>query len=157
MKAIEYFQKEHQALLGVVASLHKTLSLPERDQWQVARVLRGVEDLRLATLMHIVIEDGDFYPRVSHCGHPGVEQQIRQIKEEGGRIGEQFDLYLQRWPHKRAMREYDLLCKEVMDLLALLYQRVTAEERLFAVIEELNLDLSAIQGEMDACRASQNL
>lgn len=145
MKAIDYFHREHAVLLEIVGRVERALGEVRADAMGHQRVLRKMSELRGGVLLHIITEDGDFYPRVARCGDHRLTQAIHDLRRAAGGIERQFDTFLQEWGQPRhAVQSWSRFIGQAREILVALQFRIIEEERIFQLIAEQGIDLTQL-------------
>lgn len=144
VKAIKSLRHEHRSLVGLVERLERYLDKggKKEDPVRIRQIVKRMAGLRDLALIHVIVEDADFYPRVKSCGDAGLALQVTALRGRTGHLDLVFDRFLGRWGQESSRK--GAIERECLEVLRLLRDRVEAEERLFDLIERRKIDLRQV-------------
>ncbi|HIJ85172.1 MAG: Hemerythrin HHE cation binding domain [Magnetococcales bacterium] len=135
IKAIAAYRHEHQCLLNVTAKVQGLLDRWEGSKDSVMLKMR-INTFVSSILLHLVMEDGHFYPVVEAQGDPIINDKIRRIRKEARELGILVKSLGDRWQGANLAKDFSRCAEEFSGVVALLWHRVIIEEEIFDLMEK---------------------
>lgn len=135
IKAIAAYRNEHQCLLEVTARVEKLLKI-WTNKVDVSLLKMRVRTFGDGVLLHLIMEDGHFYPMVEAKGNAIINAEIKNIRQDARELAEKIKIFNSQWQEKDIVKNFNLFRKEFLYLAELLVHRTEIEEKIFALMGE---------------------
>ena len=138
MALLDAFRRQHTQILAIVRDM---IELAEDELTaETATRHRALLSTLSGTLgVHLAMEDGSLYPRLTEDGDPDVRAMAARYEREMRGLAGEFRAHLERWSSARAIRqEPERFMAETKQIGAALARRIAFEDaELYPALERL--------------------